>query len=395
MTAGWLVEFEVQWAAVVVLAGAFLPLFLFAMGLTGYYALRMLGKGAKASARAAVAVNERYQVRVDRWVGLPPYRFNPPPGWPKPRRDWLPQPGWEPDRTLPPIPADWRLWERTEPRPVPPRRKSPWAVDPAAARMVNQHDPARFEEYSRTLEGLRGLQKTAIQCIQMALDERAKVEAIDRSDPNSRSRWHPLEWAYRRACDDLLAAAEEVGYELRTAIASGARLEPGASARYRHMLASVDELIAAKADWAGVDRESIRGQSTGGQQHQIDAAYAGLEPWQQAEHVAAAALQQFGFLDARVTGAGTDRGLDVAGRGIAAQVKYTSAPVGRPVIQQLLGAAGGRRTAFFSLAGYTQQAVEEADERGMALFVIKLPSTVSTRNGPARLLAYLGADGGW
>lgn len=73
--------------------------------------------------------------------------------------------------------------------------------------------------------------------------------------------------------------------------------------------------------------------------------------WQQAGQLAVAALRQMGHSDAHVTGSGTERGLDVSGHSIAAQVKYTGAAVGRPLIQQLIGASGGRATAFFSRSG--------------------------------------------
>ena len=37
-------------------------------------------------------------------------RFNPPPNWPQPPKDWVPPPGWAPDPSWPPPPADWDLW---------------------------------------------------------------------------------------------------------------------------------------------------------------------------------------------------------------------------------------------------------------------------------------------
>ena len=36
-------------------------------------------------------------------------RFNPPPGWPRPPRGWLPEPGWSPPPSAPPIPDGWQL----------------------------------------------------------------------------------------------------------------------------------------------------------------------------------------------------------------------------------------------------------------------------------------------
>lgn len=36
--------------------------------------------------------------------------FNPPPGWPKPPKDWQPPAGWTPDPSWPEPPAGWQLW---------------------------------------------------------------------------------------------------------------------------------------------------------------------------------------------------------------------------------------------------------------------------------------------
>ena len=36
--------------------------------------------------------------------------FNPPPGWPKPPRGWVPPIGWKPDPSWPVPPSGWQLW---------------------------------------------------------------------------------------------------------------------------------------------------------------------------------------------------------------------------------------------------------------------------------------------
>ncbi|GAA0284475.1 HIRAN domain-containing protein [Cryptosporangium japonicum] len=38
------------------------------------------------------------------------WRFNPPPGWPSPPREWRPPPGWRPDPRWPDPPAGWAFW---------------------------------------------------------------------------------------------------------------------------------------------------------------------------------------------------------------------------------------------------------------------------------------------
>lgn len=36
--------------------------------------------------------------------------FNPPPGWPKPPKGWVPPSGWQPDPNWPAAPPGWQLW---------------------------------------------------------------------------------------------------------------------------------------------------------------------------------------------------------------------------------------------------------------------------------------------
>ncbi len=36
--------------------------------------------------------------------------FNPPPGWPKPPKGWIPPRGWQPDPNWPAAPPGWELW---------------------------------------------------------------------------------------------------------------------------------------------------------------------------------------------------------------------------------------------------------------------------------------------
>lgn len=43
------------------------------------------------------------------------YKFNPPPGWPKPPDDWVPPKDWMPDPSWPSAPEGWELWLLDEP----------------------------------------------------------------------------------------------------------------------------------------------------------------------------------------------------------------------------------------------------------------------------------------
>ena len=77
---------------------------------------------------------------------------------------------------------------------------------------------------------------------------------------------------------------------------------------------------------------------------------APITTWKDAEAAACAWLHNMGFRDAKVTPSGPDVGIDVTARKIVAQVKWEAAPVGRPKLQQLHGAASQARKkgAFFS-----------------------------------------------
>ncbi|WP_158299728.1 restriction endonuclease [Glycomyces paridis] len=94
-----------------------------------------------------------------------------------------------------------------------------------------------------------------------------------------------------------------------------------------------------------------------------------------AEYLAAEHMQKVGFRGAKRTTTGPDGGVDVEAPTAIAQVKHLRSPVGRPAIQQLLG-AGGRSTSrlFYSAGGYSRPALELADNEGIALFTYDLAS---------------------
>lgn len=90
-----------------------------------------------------------------------------------------------------------------------------------------------------------------------------------------------------------------------------------------------------------------------------------------AELNAAEKLRSWGFLDATATLVGTDGGIDVYSRHAIAQVKREAARTGRGYIQNLYGARGTdttKRMYFFSAAGYSKQAIDEANILGIGLF---------------------------
>lgn len=112
-----------------------------------------------------------------------------------------------------------------------------------------------------------------------------------------------------------------------------------------------------------------------------------IRTWQDAEYLAARAMRQWGYADARASPGGADRGIDVRATGALGQVKHHAARVGRPDIQRFIGATFDHPRAqlfFFSAGGYSSAAIEEATRRGIALFIYSVEGTMSTVNPPAR-----------
>ena len=110
--------------------------------------------------------------------------------------------------------------------------------------------------------------------------------------------------------------------------------------------------------------------------------------WEQAEALAVAHMREIGFDDAKRTPQGADKGLDGVSERAAAQVKARQDPVGAPEIQQLKGAAANYEfVLFYSLSGYTAQAVEFANGSNVALFTFDRKNNVVAFNERARWLS--------
>ncbi|AOW93096.1 restriction endonuclease [Rhodococcus sp. WMMA185] len=91
----------------------------------------------------------------------------------------------------------------------------------------------------------------------------------------------------------------------------------------------------------------------------------------EAEFNAANQMQRLGYRDATVLLAGADEGIDVHSSRASAQVKWRGGCAGRSNLQSLYRARGtsrSRKLLYFSGSGYTDEAVEYADEVGIALF---------------------------
>lgn len=106
-----------------------------------------------------------------------------------------------------------------------------------------------------------------------------------------------------------------------------------------------------------------------------------------AEQAAAAYMRWLGHGDAHVTPAGADGGLDVVSAQAVAQVKMEGVRTSRPTVQALYGVAQaeGKRGLFFSLGGYTREAVDWANQPQvrLPLWQFDLQGTPRAMNPPA------------
>lgn len=105
-----------------------------------------------------------------------------------------------------------------------------------------------------------------------------------------------------------------------------------------------------------------------------------------AEIIAARWMVYWGYYDAKATPIGPDGGLDVVASRALAQVKYRNVKTSRTEINEFHGSAegSGKDELYFSLSGYTQQALERAEEKFIALFQFNNQGIPKPINAPAK-----------
>lgn len=121
-----------------------------------------------------------------------------------------------------------------------------------------------------------------------------------------------------------------------------------------------------------------------------------ISSWEVAEKNARDWMRYWGWIDARVTRGGADRGVDIQSQGALAQVKMEAAAVGRPALQRLVGARGRdvkKELLFFNGAGYSRSAIEYANEMGIALFNYGQTGEMEPINSAARAVVARAARG--
>ena len=106
----------------------------------------------------------------------------------------------------------------------------------------------------------------------------------------------------------------------------------------------------------------------------------------QAELNAQDVMRSWGFADAVATTGGSDGGIDVHSSRALAQVKWKGGVTGRPDVQNLYGArgTGSHQLFFFSASGYSDQAVQYADQVDVCLMTYDPLGAVEPANAAAR-----------
>lgn len=148
------------------------------------------------------------------------FRFNPPPGWPKPPDGWVPPDGWKPDPNWPSPPPDWELWV---PIPAeasaggaadvlePPGHPTPQAdLPPLPPPQAGDRPPSTSDLPTDELRAEIVRLNLEVQELRKALAEGSVIDLDDErvlQEVGIYNYHHPLESAalYRERLDDLQA----------------------------------------------------------------------------------------------------------------------------------------------------------------------------------------------
>lgn len=349
-----------------------------------------------------------------------PFVWVAPPNWPTPTPGWSPPDRWKAPRHWGPAPKGWQFWQQ----------------DPNVIDFKTAAIHAKADERSRALVRSTAGIATLLSLAESTVCQVTRLTPLTLSPlPSAARNGFPvtapsdLAQSLKAAHDELnwhvsnlriyllrlaygLGQPDEWLWQLRRAVVEGKqryqtaakaagegvlnetvahvsrdvkRLKPRQIQRQERLKALLPEL---RADM------TARVRAVGPEENQFvseigEPNVAGPSDWELAEVLAAEHLRNLGFKDAQRTPAGSDGGFDVEGRGVVAQVKYHAAAVGRPDVQRLVGAnRHGARSVFYARTGYTQNAMEFAEQAGVALFILDTTtSSAEPVNGTARGLS--------
>lgn len=148
---------------------------------------------------------------------------------------------------------------------------------------------------------------------------------------------------------------------------------------------------AGRSRFAQVLNEAKYSSPTPGAKGLPKAVVKTLTP-REAENFCAAWLIRLGHRDAQVTRFSRDGGIDVQSQHVVAQVKHQQSKVGVKPIRELYGVAAvaSKRAVFFTLTGYSSDALDFANKVAMPLFVYQ-----NSELQPCNTHAELFAAGRW
>ncbi len=229
--------------------------------------------------------------------------------------------------------------------------------DQAARRTAQAETAARFKE-----------QRAREEAAEAERRAKARVERLAHYPVGSDEWWQER---HRHHRDDV---RRETGVSWHHSLYSHARTPAERTARELMQRLSRE----AKAMVSQVEAEARNRTLT------VRERQGGISDWRSAERFVASWMRQ-AFDNVALTASGADEGIDVVGDGVAAQVKFQTAKVGRPALQRLLGAAGESAPLFFTLEapGYTSAAVQWADDHAMALYTYDWQGIVRPANSIA------------
>lgn len=354
----------------------------------------------------------------------PPMRWVAPPNWPQTPEGWVPPASWKRPRGWPKEPPRWQFWQvdlreheakverwRTDREEMFDRLtqtrlgfatlinfvESKIMLRNAQAQLLIRPVPAFAYFVGGDISAPeRTAQYEVQEQVLAALGEmRSRTLAVARGNFDWQQA-HLNTWA--TYCAELMASSDELDQRsldlalqqvsAKAAAAVPNKPKPRLIAAAQVTLAAAE--LAVKQGQEQFDAvkhraETWAGKPTGTSQGRID-------NWQDAEEVAAAHMRGvLGYEDARITGAGTDNGIDVTSLFAVAQVKHLTAPVGQPDVQRLVGANETAKTMlFYSSSGYSKIAIEYAERSGVALFRFVPPgSPVPVSTAAHQLLEYV------
>ena len=167
--------------------------------------------------------------------------FNPPPGWPKPPKNWQPPAGWSPDPAWPPLPEGWPLWLTTdaaadEPSLVPETTSKP-GESTSSASLVDTARVAFLEAENASLKRQIGSESTTTS---VELDDARVLQ-----DVGIYRYHHPLETAaaYQDRLNDLESRIASLIRDGRAIVKSEMFTLNNSLAQGRRMTADLSKLM--------------------------------------------------------------------------------------------------------------------------------------------------------